>query len=82
MLCFKKKKRRFFNSFSLVLKPISSSSPLSRPHNESSAAYHQKRATREKTSYCTEIIDNLVVFYVLTERNFVKRQVSRYRAFF
>lgn len=47
MLCFKKKKRRFFNSFSLVLKPISSSSPLSRPHNESSAAYHQKRATRE-----------------------------------
>lgn len=45
--CLKKKRRRFLNSFSLVLKPISSSSPLSRPHNENSAAYHQKRATRE-----------------------------------
>lgn len=42
MLCFKKKKRRFLNSFSLVLKPISSSSPLSRPHNENSAAFTKR----------------------------------------
>lgn len=47
MLCFKKKKRRFLNSYPLVLQPISSSSPLSRPHDENSAAYPQKRATRE-----------------------------------